>query len=323
MKKKNNKLSSEIAKWQKSYLRDLKNRTKKINTFEVYKFLLDKLHLYSNHQDEVNSILDCDREFFLSFLEWLEDGSETGIYSQKTKALYISILKAFFMYISDNNKEYIDYSTHFRKLVSKKVGKGKGIKYLSDKELVLILDYIEKDKKDKKHYSYVYALGIKLMVFAGLRISEVLKLTLKDFSVLELANEDTGEDDLYKISLEDTKSVEDQVALIKIEDIADEMRYFSSILSPGAYIFSSLGKPNPMNRRSFYRGVKIRFEKAGINRTGLHIFRHTCAMNLYRTTNDVLVTQKKLRHADIKTTMIYAHAEQLDVARATRGVKKK
>jgi len=58
--------------------------------------------------------------------------------------------------------------------------------------------------------------------------------------------------------------------------------------------------------------------KAGITKQGLHIFRHTCAMQLYRKSKDILVTKEKLRHSDIKTTMIYAHAERSDVAEAMR-----
>ena len=58
--------------------------------------------------------------------------------------------------------------------------------------------------------------------------------------------------------------------------------------------------------------------KAGVNKKGLHIYRHTCAMQLYRKSKDILVTKEKLRHSDIKTTMIYAQAEKSDVANAMR-----
>jgi integrase/recombinase XerD len=56
----------------------------------------------------------------------------------------------------------------------------------------------------------------------------------------------------------------------------------------------------------------------GLNKKGLHIYRHTCAMQLYRKSKDILVTKEKLRHVDIKTTMIYAHAEMSDVVEAMR-----
>jgi integrase/recombinase XerD len=59
-------------------------------------------------------------------------------------------------------------------------------------------------------------------------------------------------------------------------------------------------------------------QQLGLDKKGLHIYRHTCAMQLYRKSKDILVTKEKLRHSDIKTTMIYAHAELSDVAEAMR-----
>jgi integrase/recombinase XerD len=59
-------------------------------------------------------------------------------------------------------------------------------------------------------------------------------------------------------------------------------------------------------------------QKAGLDKKGLHIYRHTCAMQLYRKSKDILVTKEKLRHSDIKTTMIYAKAEKNDIAKAMR-----
>lgn len=58
--------------------------------------------------------------------------------------------------------------------------------------------------------------------------------------------------------------------------------------------------------------------KAGVNKKGLHIYRQICAMQLYRKSKVILVTKEKLRLSDIKTTMIYGHAEKSDVAEAMR-----
>lgn len=59
-------------------------------------------------------------------------------------------------------------------------------------------------------------------------------------------------------------------------------------------------------------------EKLKIDNRGLHVFRHTCAMQLFRKTGNLLVLKETLRHSDIKTTMIYAHAEKRDIADAMR-----
>ena len=115
-----------------------------------------------------------------------------------------------------------------------------------------------------------------------------------------------------------TKSGEEQTALVKIEDIDEELSYFRKLRAEQEHIFQSRTKQSLMHRSNFYTSVKSILSKAGVDKKGLHIFRHTCAMQLYRKSKDILVTKEKLRHSDIKTTMIYAHAEKCDVAEAMR-----
>ena len=83
-------------------------------------------------------------------------------------------------------------------------------------------------------------------------------------------------------------------------------------------LFKSQKSSNPIQRNNFYVGVKTLMQKASVPKKGLHIFRHTCAMQLYRKTHDILVIKKKLRHSNIQTTMIYAYAEKSDIAEAMR-----
>lgn len=94
--------------------------------------------------------------------------------------------------------------------------------------------------------------------------------------------------------------------------------YFRDHIDNDTFIFTSQKNESPIHRSNFYVGVKGIMFKAGINKKGLHIYRHTCAMQLYRKSRDILVTKEKLRHSDIKTTMIYAQAEKSDVANAMR-----
>lgn len=46
---------------------------------------------------------------------------------------------------------------------------------------------------------------------------------------------------------------------------------------------------------------------------GAHAMRHHSAMNILRATENLRVTQRLLGHADIKSTMVYAHALEADV----------
>ncbi len=52
--------------------------------------------------------------------------------------------------------------------------------------------------------------------------------------------------------------------------------------------------------------------KAGVSDLRLHDLRHTAATNFLKETN-LKVVQKMLRHADIRSTLRYAHADDADV----------
>ena len=310
-------IESDYARWLKSYMRHLKYKEVSKNTLLVYTRVLNHLRDYLSIQDTVEKLSDIDKEFFLDFLEYREEHSKNGYFSKKTKQLYISILKSFFVYISDNNDGFYTFENEF-KISIKGANRAKKIKYLTDEEAQKIANYIEERTQNRgTRYDYIYALGIKLMLFGGLRISEVLGLRLKDITISDLVDE-KGERDIYEIHLKETKSGEEQTALIKITDIVNELDYFGELLSSSDYIFINPKKKTLIHRSNYYIGVKNIMTKAGVDKKGRHIYKHTCAMQLYRKSRDILVTKEKLRHSDIKTTMIYAKAEKNDVARAMR-----
>ena len=306
----------DYARWVKSYRRSLKYKEVSYNTLKLYSRILDSFEKFTKTQD-ITKLTQIDREFFLDFVEWLEDNSKERVFSKKTKQLYLSILKSLFVYISDNNDEFYTFENEF-KIPIKGLNRGKKIKYLSDKEVEKIILYLD-DRLEHKglYYDYIYSFGIKLMLFGGLRISEVLNLKLEDITISELADED-GVEDMYEIYLKETKAGEEQIALVKIVDIQRELRFFEKLGGRGEYIFVGKKNANRIDRSNYYIGVKNIMSKAGVEKKGLHIYRHTCAMQLYRKTKDILVTKEKLRHSDIKTTMIYAKAEKNDIAKAMR-----
>lgn len=310
-------IESDYKRWLKSYLRHLKYKDSSKNTMEIYTRILYKLLTFIQSQSLSLIIQDMDKEFFLDFIEYAEESSKKGHFSKKTKQLYVSVLKSFFVYISDNNDESYTYVNEFN-ITLKDVKTAKKVKYLTDEEVDKVVYYLDDMCLQRgSYYDYIYALGIKCMLYGGLRISEVLALRLNDITISDLRNHQ-GERDIYALHLGETKSGEEQTALIKIDDIFSELEYFKNLYGHDDYIFQSKTKHTCIHRSNFYVSVKRIMQLLGLNKRGLHIYRHTCAMQLYRKSKDILVTKEKLRHADIKTTMIYAHAEMSDVAEAMR-----
>jgi integrase/recombinase XerD len=313
-------IEEDYARWLKSYMRHLKYKDISKNTLSVYTRILYQLLEFIENQNFAKKLQDLDKDFFLDFIDYREENSRNGVFSKKTKQLYISVLKSYFVYISDNNDEFYTFENEF-KISIKTANKGKKVKYLTDEEVDIIIEYLDFSKMNRgSYYDFIYAFGIKLMLYAGLRISEVLSLKLYDISISDLLD-NNGNRDIYEIHLESTKSGEEQTALVKIEDIQEELEYFQNYYEEyeeNAYIFKAYQKDTLIHRSNFYISANNIMKKSGLNKKGLHIYRHTCAMQLYRKSKDILVTKEKLRHSDIKTTMIYAHAEKSDVANAMR-----
>lgn len=317
MKLEKGDILKDYQRWLKSYLRNAKHREVSENSMIVYKRVFSKLEEFIKEQGEAEKLSEIDNEFILSFLEYYEENSKNKKFSTKTKTLYISVLKSLFVYISDNNDDFYTYEKEFKGILPKKANKHKKVSYLSDDDVQTLLDYLNDNLNNQKHYSYIHSLGIKLMLFSGLRISEVLSLKLENIQISEIENSQ-HEKDFYELHLLDTKSKEEQVALIKIEHIKTEMQYFENINKDNEFIFKAKNAKNPMNRSNFYVSVNKIMKSLNIKRKGLHVFRHTCAMQLFRKTGNLLVLKETLRHSDIKTTMIYAHAEKRDIADAMR-----
>ncbi len=307
----------DYKRWLKSYLRNAKHREVSKNSLLIYNRVFSKLENFIEEQGDAQKMSDIDKEFILSFLEYFEDESQVSQFSTKTKTLYISVLKSLFVYISDNNDDFYTYEKEFKGILPKKANKSKKLNYLNDSDVAKLLEYLNSNLNENKHYSYIHSLGIKLMLFAGLRVSEVLSLTLENIQISDLKNSN-DEHDFYEIHLLDTKSKEEQVALIQIKHIEREMLYFQALQDEDEFIFKAKNAKIAINRSNFYVSITNIMKKLNIKKKGLHVFRHTCAMQLFRKTGNLLVLKETLRHSDIKTTMIYAHAEKRDIAEAMR-----
>jgi len=63
-------------------------------------------------------------------------------------------------------------------------------------------------------------------------------------------------------------------------------------------------------------------ECAGVKYPGhsCHTLRHSCGTNLYRSTKDIRLVQKTLRHASPDMTARYAHVSDSAEKRATRNI---
>ena len=315
--KNNEKLdfADEMTNYRDSFISYNKIADKSINTINTYKNCLDGFVEFCYENNDVISFNNLSQKHITDYFIWLDDLyskkqhkksiTRTKSISSSTKLSYLTILKIFFKYITNNNDKLIDLE---KILINYKIAKKKMSKlenFMKESERDKILDYIENRLVKKPEYrynkNYRDSLLIKLMLKSGLRISEALNLKFCDFQ-----ESDDGE--FYDINIL-AKGGEYQTAYIPKSHIKDDFERLLSINLPENYIFTSGCSDKPISRQNVYSLLARIYRKCGIvNKRGCHILRHSFAMNMVEKNTNLGVIQKALRHKKIQTTMIYADA---------------
>lgn len=319
-------LADDLTRWINAYFRQANIDEKSENTLSLYKRVIYELEDFLlTHYSDI-TLKEIDNDILLHFLDNLEKdhiNQKKKKFATNTKILYGATIKSLFSFISKKSDCKHSYKDATMDITPKKKKKG-SVAYLSTDEVNILIKYLDEQiEKSGSHSSYINSMGIKLMVCGGLRISEALNRKVTDFKVLDFVN-DEGDRDCYIINLGKTKTGEDMTATIMMNDINRELEYFNELYEKDddrEYIFIR-NSGSRIERTNFYYTAKRIMEKAGVYRKGLHIFRHTSAMELYRATGDILVVKSALNHKNLETTMIYADAEKEDVAKAMRKIKR-
>lgn len=151
---------------------------------------------------------------------------------------------------------------------------------------------------------------LKLMIDCGLRISEVIHLSVID------VDWNTGE-----LIVRHGKGNSDRLLYLSDNnlDLLKQWKELRPVQSP--LLFTTFHGTAVYD--VYIRQVVKRITKrAGIEKNiHPHTLRHFFATDLYRQTKDIRLVQKALGHADISTTMIYTHIVDDDLKIALRSFR--
>jgi len=304
MKLEQGNITDSLVVWLNKYIEDGQVKGYQKGTIELYSRVINNFIDYANGYMDEYSIKGINRLFINGYL------SKRGQSLRKsTESTHLRIIKAFFNFISDNNSESYDFRHIFKK-IKVKVPKRQH-PYLTENQVSRLLNTIEKEKSKRHSYiAFRNAMLVKLMLYSGARVSEAINVRYGDISSSDI------DSSFYKIIIIG-KGDKEAPIYIKKDLIEEEFRYMDSIkhYKNIDYVFTAFtGKP--IDRINVYTIIKRLLRISDINKTGVHILRHTLAMRLAARNVDILHIQKIMRHSNIQTTMIYAHSTETDSLKA-------
>ena len=271
-----------LDKYIEDFLNYLKYERKlSDNTYASYRYNLIKISNYFKSENLINLTEDDIRTFLYNCKE-----------NSKSKAHYLTVLKSFYNYLIDEEIIKINPCTNIKMpKIEKRLPK-----FLTEREVDSLLNIPLTHPIDYRNKAM-----LELLYATGIRISELLNLTMANYNI---------EDESIKVMGKGSKE-----RIIPLSEITmkylnlylNEYRNFILKEKQSDYIFINYtGKK--MSRQGFFKILKQICQKSGINKEiSPHVLRHSFATHLLNNGADLRIIQELLGHENISTTEIYSH----------------
>lgn len=266
-------------------------------TIETYKKALRQMFVYFYD----NGITQPTRADIIAYRDYLK-----ADHKPNTVQLYITSVRMFFTWTAAEHI-YPNIAEHIK---GAKIDREHKKDYLTSKQVRAVLNSIDRSTATGlRDYAIMY-----LMVTAGLRTIEVSRANIEDIRTV-------GDNTVLFVQ---GKGHEEKADYIKLSDKAEQaireyLKTRKNITGADA-LFTSTSHNNAgqrMTTRSISGIVKARLKAVGYDsdRLTAHSLRHTAVTLSLTAGKDITEVQQFARHANINTTMIYAHL--LDKAQNT------
>ena len=262
------------------------------NTYDSYTFDLECFKNYFNNK-KIDNIKENDIVLYLEYLK------EEKKLSSRSIERHLTTIRGFFKYLV--KMEIIKYD------ITKNIDNLKIGKHLP---MTLTIDEVNKlmDIPLDNPFNYRTKAMLEVMYGSGLRVSELVNLTLNDI-------------DLYNDTiLVHGKGSKERI--VPLGDYAKEYltKYFevrNSLIkrkngNPDKLFLNNHGKPITRNGFNFLLN-KLLKEKGIEKEITPHTLRHSFATHMLDNGADLRTIQELLGHSDIVTTRIYTHVSKKQI----------
>lgn len=206
--------------------------------------------------------------------------SENQIHSR------INAIKFYYEKVLHNERMFFDIPRPKKQLILPKT--------LSVQEIKRLF----KVTKNPKH-----RLMLKLCYGMGLRVSEIVNLKVSDI-----------DSDRMQVLIQRAKGKKDRYVNLP-KSVLESLREYYKIYKPKEYLFEGQ-YGGAYAKRSAQSVFKEAMQKAKINKQiGIHGLRHSYATHLLEMGTDISLIQKLLGHNNLKTTLIYTHVSDKNLAK--------
>jgi integrase/recombinase XerD len=308
------------ARWSCSekcwYVPDRKNYRElfQISDWSVSKEVLAKIHVVNQEEFEkyVNMMYlkgyseNTIRTYSLEFAQLLyilKSVSVQSLSPEKLQSYFLYCIKE--LKLSENQihsrinavKFYFEQVLHKEKMFFDIPRPQKPLqlpKYLNSREIKKLFEATDNLK---------HRLILKLCYGMGLRVSEIVNLKISDIDSQDM-----------KVMIRRGKGKKDRYVNLP-ESILEELRTYYQAYRPKEFLFEGQfgGAYSVRSAQMVFKNVmkKVKVKK----QIGIHGLRHSYATHLLELGTDISHIQKLLGHSDIKTTMIYTHVSDKNLAK--------
>jgi site-specific recombinase XerD len=277
------------------------------HTIKSYKHTLNLLIDYTKEVMDV-PIMKIDfgtltRNHLENFLDWLETTRGCNV---PTRNQRLAALKSFYTYASNRDIAVVSYAQEIYKIPVKQSEKINGLRYFSEDVLKLLLE--QPDTSNKREMRNLFFMI--LLYDTGARKQEILDLRLNDVHI-------TSKEPYVTLTGKGQKTRLVPIMAKTVDHYKKYISVFHPSNSEDSFLFYTVRKGeklamSPDNVEKFIRkyGKAARIQNKEVpEKLHPHMFRHSRAMHLYRNGMPLPLLSEWLGHAQLETTMIYAHAD--------------